>query len=235
MKALYVSITRLLRRFAGFAGLLALLERHKDKRAVLYLRSLFSIYDAEDMLVLDVPWWTFSATDYIGAYLERLHGEAIVFEYGPGASTIWLSKRARKVYYVEHDHGFGTVMEKLVADKSNVEGTTVAPVRRSPGDEITSPSGREGYENDDFSDYVSAIDRAGELFDLIVIDGRARNSCLEKAKDYLKPGGLIVFDNSSRRRYQEVFEDPDIEATRFSGLAPALPYKEETTVITIKT
>src|SRR3990172_8471482 len=102
MRSIYVSIVRALRTLAGKMGLLAFLERRRDRPFFIYLRSLFSIYDIEDMARLDLPWWTFAATRYVEAFLKRREGVADVFEYGPGASTVWLAKRARRVGYVEH-------------------------------------------------------------------------------------------------------------------------------------
>jgi len=40
--------------------------------------------------------------------------------------------------------------------------------------------------------------------DVVLVDGRAREHCLKEAVRLVKPrGGVLIFDNSSRERYQE--------------------------------
>ena len=64
-------------------------------------------------------------------------------------------------------------------------------------------SSKEGNSGRDFTDYVSAIHDPGGAFDLIVIDGRAREACLLAALQHLEPDGAdINFDNSRRRPYR---------------------------------
>jgi predicted O-methyltransferase YrrM len=42
-------------------------------------------------------------------------------------------------------------------------------------------------------DYLRAISTAGGKFDLILVDGLYRNDCLDLARPYLNPGGLLVW------------------------------------------
>ena len=42
---------------------------------------------------------------------------------------------------------------------------------------------------------------------------------------------MIVFDNSHRARYRGAIADCGLEAERFRGLTPALPYADETTLL----
>ena len=53
-------VVRSLKHLAHRTGLLAWLERHRANRALFYLRCLFAFYDIEDMVRLDVPFWTFA-------------------------------------------------------------------------------------------------------------------------------------------------------------------------------
>ena len=89
---------------------------------ILFIRTLFSIYDIEDLVYLDLPWWTYKSKNYIESFLKNLDGNAVVFEYGPGASTIWLSKRCKNIYYVEHDESFFNYFSKLTKNYKNIEG-----------------------------------------------------------------------------------------------------------------
>ena len=89
MKSAYVSGVRAFRRGLAAIGVLGLLDRWAARsRTGLWLRSLLSIYDLEDLLRHDVPWWTFDASDRVAGFLAERPG-ARVFEWGSGASTVW--------------------------------------------------------------------------------------------------------------------------------------------------
>lgn len=70
--------------------------------ARLRLRSLFTIYDVDDLIWLDLPWRTFHSIGFIERFLAK-KTNASGFEFGSGASTIWLGRRAEMVVSVEHD------------------------------------------------------------------------------------------------------------------------------------
>jgi hypothetical protein len=184
------------------------------------------------MIKLDLPWWTFAATQHIESFLNNRIGDTKIFEYGPGASTIWLSKRADKVFYVEHDRMFYEKLLLLTKNTDNVTGVYCEPKPKNDNAEKNFTSGRKGYENFDFEEYVKSIELADGPFDLIVIDGRARTACLLESLKHLKADGIILFDNSARKRYQDTFNSEAITIKRYAGLAPALPFKEETSIIT---
>jgi hypothetical protein len=233
LKVMYVSFIRKAGVVARKVGLLSWLENYGDLFFPRYVRSLFSIYDAADMAKLDLPWWTFSAINHVDSFLRSRSGGAIVFEYGSGASTVWLSKRSRQVTYVEHDFVFFEFMKTLTADISNVVGHFAEPTR-SDNKLPLCPSSRTGFKGADFLSYVSTIQSANGPFDLIVVDGRARQSCLKEAIKHLKPDGMILFDNSHRSRYKNAIKESGLEASVYRGLAPALPYIEETTILKVR-
>ncbi len=93
------------------------------------------------------------------------------------------------------------------------------------------PSAKEGYAGLDFAPYVAAIDEVSGDFDLVVIDGRAREACLERALPRLADGGIVVFDNTRRRRYRRAIEAAPVVELRLRGLTPTLPYPEQTSVL----
>ncbi|MDN5923367.1 MAG: class I SAM-dependent methyltransferase [Xanthomonadales bacterium] len=229
MKKLYVSSMHGLRRALAPTGLLAAMASSNSKTAR-WMRSLFSIYDSNDMVSLDVAWWTYSAIERVEALLDARKGAARVFEYGAGASTIWLAKRAAKVNSVEHDVGFLSSMQEAFAAHVNVEVMLVEP-QPATGGIGEARSQRKGYENANFDDYVSAIRRVSGDFDVIIIDGRARSACLAEAVPRLAQNGIIVFDNSNRRAYRQAIAASGLDTTVYSGLAPALPYRSETTIL----
>lgn len=229
VKRMYVHGMRVIRRAPGASRVLNKLAQ-SDHRSLRWLRSLFSIYDSPDMVTLDVPWWTYTSIDSVEPFLAARDGQARVFEYGSGASTVWLAKRAAQVISVEHDEAFWQSMQFVFAEHTNVDVLLVPPIpARGAAGEVRSE--RAGYEHCDFSAYVSAIERSEGMFDLVIVDGRARNACLAAAVPRLAPGGMIVFDNSNRRRYRQAINSSGLDVAVCRGFAPALPYPSETTLL----
>lgn len=195
-----------------------------------WARSLFAIYDFEELAKLDIPWWTFKASKKVGDFLDA-NPQARVFEWGSGASTLWLAKRAKSVVAVEHDPNWAERVGEASPPNARVRLVKSA-IAQSPGQSVVSSS-KPGYRGEDFSDYVSAIEAEDESFDLIVIDGRARESCMNRALDFLAVGGIVVFDNVDRLRYKRAIvalsSEFRVEWTR--GLTPCLPYPTSTAII----
>ncbi|GAA4690998.1 class I SAM-dependent methyltransferase [Nocardioides conyzicola] len=229
MKRTYVSGVRALRRALAAIGLLGLLDRWAARsRTGLWLRSLLSIYDLEDLLAYDVPWWTFEASDRVADFLAT-RPRARVFEWGSGASTVWLSRRAGTVTSIEHDAAWAEVVGPVLPGNTVVRVVPPVPAAGGAGE----LSAKDGFEGLDFGDYVAAVDDTEGTFDLVVVDGRARNACFRRAVSRLAPGGVLVFDNVDRQRYRDAIAsspvDVDVEWTR--GLTPALPYPTRTALV----
>ncbi len=233
MKRVYVSVVRGIRSLLCAIGLLGPLDRAAARwRWALWVRSWLSIYDLDDMLRLDVPWWTFEAADEVAEFL-RGRPDARVLEWGSGASTVWLSQRAGTVVSIEHDPRWAARTARALAarDAENVQLRVVQPTRLVPPGGV--PSAKPGFAGLDFEAYADAVDAVPGDLDLVVIDGRAREACLVRAIDRLAEGGLIVFDNVDRQRYRDAVE---ALGTRLSvdwtrGITPALPYPTRTALI----
>lgn len=230
MKQAYVRMVQTIRPAASAIGLLDGLERRLPSPTALWARSLFAIHDAEEMVRLDVPWWEMRSIGHVDRFLRGRPG-ARVFEYGAGASTVWLAKRASEVRFVEHHAEWKARVDAMLADRPNASGEHAPPVDSAAGTESRYLSSKPGWTGLDFEQYVRAIERAGGSFDCIVIDGRCRERCLEIAIEHLSPGGLIVFDNSGRKRYQTEIKACGLPAVRLRGFTVALPYPDETTLI----
>lgn len=229
MKSLYIRIVRGTRFLLRATGGLALLDRlATHSRTVLWLRSWLSVYDLEDLLAFDVPWWTFEAADRTESFLAARPG-CRAFEWGSGASTVWLGRRCGTVISVEHDPDWAGRMQAVLPGNARLR--LVEPV---PGADV--PSAKPGFAGLDFSDYVATIDDVAGPLDLIVIDGRAREACLDRAVQRLSAGGLIVLDNVDRARYREAIarfgQRLDVQWTR--GRTPALPYPTRTALISVR-
>ena len=225
---------RVLRATARGTGVLDWLDEEFRRRPVSvtgHLRSLMAIHDVDDMVRLDVPWWTYGVTAVVERHLDGLGGRGRVFEYGSGASTVWLARRATRVYSVEHNAGFVAVVRRLLVDAGLADRAEVLEVAPVQADHPHVPSGRRGEEGRDYAGYVSAIDHVGGGFDLVVVDGRARTACLDAARSRLAPGGIVLFDDSQRRRYAAGLAGCGLRVERFHGWAPAMPYTRESAVL----
>ena len=212
-------------------GVLGWLDRRRSSsRLAHWLRSLPAIHDLEAMVELDVPWWTYDAIEEVDRFLASRPG-ARVFEYGSGASTMWLRERAALVRSVEHHAGWhANLSARLAAGRgAPVELTLVEPDAQPAAPLYI--SAKEGARGHSFHAYVSAIERTEEHYDLVVVDGRARAACLHHAVGRLAPGGMVVFDNSGRARYREAIETCGLQVSRLRGLAPSLPYPDETALL----
>lgn len=210
---------------------LRLLDPHppaREHRLRHWAHSLTRVYDSLAIAELDVPWWTYRAIDAVEAWLAARERGVRVFEYGSGASTLWLARRAAEVHSVEHDRQFGDRIRPAIEGAGNVDFRIVEPVACAAP---AVPSAKEGYSGLDFSEYVAAIHEVGGDFDLIVIDGRAREACLEAAVHHLAADGLIVFDNSRRSRYRRAIDASGLSERRLRGLTPTLPYPDQTSLL----
>jgi len=229
LKRAYVQVMRGARGLARGVGVLGWLERRSDSRRARWLRSLFAIHDVEEMIRLDVPWWTYDAIEEVDRFLRERPG-ARVFEYGSGASTVWLAKRAGCVVSVEHDLHWGAVVKGLLKDHGNAELRLVERDAERDPDPLYG-STKAGHKQFSYRKYAAAIDAETEPFDLIVVDGRARVACFTHGLRRLRPGGVIVFDNSHRSSYREAIQSSAARKEVYKGLAPGLPYSDETTLI----
>lgn len=136
------------------------------------------------------PWWTYAAVE---AVEEALPPHARVFEFGGGGSTLWLHDRGASVTCVEHDpEWFGELRTALPDD--------VEVVLRAPDADGSIRS--ESEPGHFFNSYVTEVARhPDDTFDLVIVDGRARVECGMAAMPKVKPGGMLLLDDSDRPRY----------------------------------
>lgn len=158
-----------------------------------------------------VPWITFDATRAICAALPR---DARVFEFGAGNSTVFWARRAASVCSVEDNAGWVDMLNaKLkalrIANTHLVHAT-------------------------DKASYVGTIDAwPDEHFDMVIVDGAFRRECAAAAVRHVKPGGLLVIDNTDWHWFRTepiAGIPPQWERTAYPGYAPMMGHKSETTV-----
>ena len=125
-------------------------------------------------VMLDVrparPWISFDAQALID---ERLDAESSVLEFGSGMSTLWFARRVGRIVSREDHAGWHGEIAGRLAD-SNAE----IDYRHAPGRE----------------EYLAVPD--GETFDIVLVDGKFRDECVELGLSLLKPGGMLYLDNA---------------------------------------
>lgn len=146
------------------------------------------------------PWIVEESTEWLKNFLKK---DMSVFEWGSGGSTIFIAKRVRKIITVEHDYEWFLKIQLCVKlnSVSNCQCKFIQPEEDSSY--VLYKSTNERLINHNFKKYCEAIDSFPDnYFDLIFIDGRARNYCIMHAKNKVKMNGFILLDNSDRKNYQ---------------------------------
>ncbi len=145
-------------------------------------------------------------------------------EYGSGRSTSYFAPFFEKYVSIEHEEDWYQNVKEKIADLPQVEYYLVKPENEAPQQHLSSEEQvfftKEEYPISDevFTSYTNFIlSYEDGYFDFILIDGRARRTCALNSIEKLKSGGILILDNSERKRYQKVHQAlrswPKIETT----------------------
>jgi len=142
-----------------------------------------------------LPWFSLPAIKYLDRTIKP--GSA-VFEFGSGGSTVYFASKHCTVDAVEDSADWC----KLVADELSRRDLPPANLTVCPFDFFEPESFRE-------SDYFNRLSTLGRKYDVIVVDGteesvQVRRACLLEAEKFIKPGGIIILDDSWR------YKDPPL-------------------------
>ena len=167
--------------------------------------------------------------DLIQSYLSD---KKIMLEYGCGGSTTIFPRYVKKYYSIEHNlDWFWNVQQEIYNDKlDNVEIHLCdipkgVPTKReefweryddnilyaSEHLDTNIPSFEDCvYPKDKYvwNEYIDYVDKLNvKLFDVILIDGRARTDCAYKVLNYIDKGSIVfIHDFWPRSEYHKVFE-----------------------------
>ena len=132
-------------------------------------------------------WMTSSEQDFLK---KNLNESQIVLEWGCGSSTIELSKHVKEIYSIEHN-----------VEWFNKINNNISPNIRLFLCESDLPynEGNHCGTFDEFKTYITKPKELG-LFDLILIDGRARIECSKICNSISKKDSKI-FVHDYRGRY----------------------------------
>lgn len=206
-----------------------LLTPHQRRYAFHWLRSRKPGY----LMATGTPWLTFDAIYYIK---NKLPANARVFEYGSGASTLFWLNRGAQVISIEHDLVWFTHLRNHISRQSRLDLRFVPPVKGNDSNlDIADPydyaSGDIMYKEYSFKQYVCSIAAfPDEYFDIVLIDGRARPSCIAHSVHKVKPGGILILDNAERPYYTKNTGQflQNFQCTPCFGVAPVLRWMVQT-------
>jgi hypothetical protein len=189
-------------------------QTYLEKRG--WFESLDGIPRNKDGLV---PWITYPAFRQLQRIVKP---DSKVFEYGCGGSSIWWASHAAEVTSVEHDAAWAArvsetapanlkIITRVMNENcSNERQAMVTKFFAKTPELPTSPSIEHnilhGLLCKEFIAYATEIGAfEKQSFDVIVVDGMARALTAWLAAQYVKPDGIIVFDNSDRWQYNGAY------------------------------
>ena len=117
------------------------------------------------------PWWTVAAVEFV---TPRLTKEMTVFEYGCGNSTLYFSQYVKQVISAEHDKEWYQKMLAICPDN------VMLHLRESVDD----------------GQYAKTITEQNCKFDIVLVDGADRDTCIYHAINQIKANGVIIVANA---------------------------------------
>jgi len=184
-----------------------------------------------------LPWLVYDAIDYLDAIDMRGWR---VFEFGSGGSTRYWLRRGAVVTSVEHDPVWHARVLAAIPPAAPLDSRLVPPepdpdpvAAPDPADPAACVSASFPRDRLRYTRYVAQIDGCPDgSQDLVLVDGRARPSCVARAAPKVCPGGLLVLDNSDRPYYTARLGAvlAGFRPLVFRGVLPAIPAFSETTI-----
>ena len=149
--------------------------------------------------------------EFLRSYLKK---DMIMLEYGSGHSTRIYSNYVKTLYSIEHHYGWYHKIKKEVRDLDNVNCVYVPPNIMMPG--RMAPSKKEW-----FIDYINWPKTISQMFDIVMIDGRARQWVAESILGNITENSLVFLHDYTdywpenkprikRRRYNRILNFYDI-------------------------
>lgn len=189
-----------------------------------------------------LPWITYCSTSVLAQIVKPDHR---VFEFGCGHSSLWWAERAQEVVSVENHEGWAARISERAPPNLTVHHVgRDAPYSEPPAyirlglQKLAHQQPLSGnQEMDDihgvsilpFVAYALTLTRYPKgHFDIIVCDGMARSFTAWLAGLWVKPGGVVVIDNSDRWQYtngMEALREFGFGRIDFWGVGPVNNYE----------
>lgn len=152
-----------------------------------------------------IPWYTYPAIEYLNNM--DFSGKS-VFEYGSGNSSAYWAKKAKSVHSVEHHREWYAKVTSGMAENQIVELC------------------------ESEQEYLGAIQRTTEKFDVIIIDGIFREKCAKLVQGHLAIDGIVILDNADwyKETSKYLREEMDLLEVDFHGFGPINAYTWTTSI-----
>lgn len=189
---------------------------HLSTFAYLYLQpnGWFSEHPCDDHGI--IPWLTYPSVSFLKDILNK---DMKVLEYGGGYSTAFFNNTVGKTVTVEHDeHWYNAIKEKnpnaelYFVPKNFEHHIDSVPTINWFFDNFPQIKSdnydhdyKHGMVNDEFLGYASVIYNYPKgYFDVILLDGMARELSGVMALERINDNGIIILDNSDRWQYNSL-------------------------------
>lgn len=144
-----------------------------------------------------IPWMSTEEINLIESFLKP---NMTMLEWGSGGSTIKFSQKVSKYYSIEHVKDWYTKVNKELVNlklDNKVNNFLIEPDYPR-----TLPT-----KYREFKTYIEYVDQLNIMFDVVLIDGRARAQCAKKVLKYLKDDAVVfIHDFWARPQYHSVLE-----------------------------
>jgi protein-L-isoaspartate O-methyltransferase len=150
-----------------------------------------------------LPWMNYAIIDFLN---KRLTKNMTFFEYGSGYSSIYYSKKVKDVTSIEYDIEWKNKVQNLFK-KYNLDNVKV----------------HFQAINENYPKTIKTINPE-KKYDIVLVDGRMRVECAIEAISSLSENGVLILDDSSRDKYQEIFSfynKNNFKHITFSGIKPS--------------
>lgn len=133
----------------------------------------------------DTPWFVPAAIQHIE---QALRPDFRGFEWGCGRSTMWFARRVNHITSVEGRRSWFEEISRQLAANNLRDRVTLCLA------EVTT---EHNFIAEEVNRYAGAIDKIADgSLDFIVVDGHFRDACLQRIGQKLRPGGLLIIDNT---------------------------------------
>lgn len=157
-----------------------------------------------------LPWLTYNA---IGFLNKELKPGMQIFEFGGGGSTLYFLNKNCIVHTVEHDIKWFEILKKNIDTqpyRTKWKGYHIAPEvgvfveNAYASDPLHYISLNKNFNGYNFKKYATKVaEYENNFFDIVLIDGRARPSCIFESLKKVKKGKFLIVDNTERNYYAQ--------------------------------
>jgi len=146
------------------------------------------------------PYMRYREIEVVEEILYNLQPTSCL-EWGAGSSTLFFPpKLSPKARWVSIEHQLAWV-ERI----QNLQPSSIVSIHHIPANQLPWTDEMQDGAYADLADYIEYPEQFSP-YDFILVDGRARNHCIQKAFGLIKPEGVVVLHDANRKSYHASFE-----------------------------